>query len=145
MSPIEVLVFSLWRLMRVFTVDLVGPLVFWPTLVVVVALLAFLLQRAKPDLKGRLWVLPLLPACWLAAGLAGIAYASDPNASIRGGNSAVENALVFGFVGFLLLWVSVTYYLRGAKLFAALYAVTNLYFMAGMSISAYMAVSGLWT
>ena len=143
MSPVETVLYPLLRLCRVFTVDLVGAVVFWPVFLVVVGLLAFLLRRAMPQLRDKLWLLPILPLAWIAAGLSGVFFASDPDAPIRGGNPGVENALVFGFVGFLLAWVLVIYSLRQAKLFAALFAVTNLYFMAGMSIAAYVEVAGL--
>lgn len=143
MTPVDTLI-GLLGLMRVFTTDLVGHIVFWPALVVVAGLLAFLARRSLPALREKAWVLPLLPLCWIAVGLFGVFFTAGRDGAIRTGNSSAETTIVFGFVAFLLVWVSVIYALKDAKLFAALWAVTNLYFMVGMSVIAYMAVSAIW-
>lgn len=143
MTPVDILI-RFFGLMRVFTVDLAGHIVFWPVLVVDVGLLGYLARRSLPALREKAWVLPLLPLCWIAVGLFGVFFAAGRDGAVRTGNSSAETTIVFGFVAFLLVWVSVIYALKDAKLFSALWAVTNLYFMVGMSVIAYMAVSGIW-
>ena len=143
MSPVDILT-RLGGLMRVFTVDPAGPLVFWIGLVVALAALGLLARRSLEPLREKAWMLAILPACWIVVGLCGVFFARTTESGAPTGNTNVETALVFGFVAFLLVWVSVIYGLKETKLFAAVYAVINLYFMVGMSVAAYMAVSGIW-
>ncbi len=56
----------------------------------------------------------------------------------------VQFIVNYGIFAFLLVGLITIIYLRGARLFASVFFVINLYFMIAMNVLAGMAVTGNW-
>ena len=109
---------------------------------VIGALLMF--ARVSEDARSKLTVLLLFfPAIWLFVALWGALFAVNPRGPTI--NPTWVSAPVFAAPWLLLLSAvifSITQ--RGARLFALLYSIVNLYVLVAVSLFAGMAISGTW-
>ena len=109
---------------------------------VIGALLMF--QRVDGDVRSKLGVLLLFfPCIWLFVVVWGVLFAVNPAG--RTVNPAWVSAPIF-VAPWLLLLSAVVFSVvqRGARLFALLYSVVNLYVLVAVSLFAGMAMSGTW-
>src|SRR5262245_36307814 len=105
---------------------------------VVVALLMF--QRVSEDVRSKLGVLLLFfPGIWLFVVVWGVLFAVNPRGTTV--NPAWVSAPIF-VAPWLLLLSAVVFSIvqRGARLFALLYSVVNLYVLVALSLFAGMAM-----
>jgi hypothetical protein len=106
------------------------------------ALLLF--QRVDEDARSRLTTLLLFfPAIWLFVVVWGVLFAVKPSGTTI--NPPWVSAPIV-VAPWLLLLSAIVFFVvqRGARLFALLYSVVNLYFLVALSLFAGMAISWTW-
>jgi hypothetical protein len=140
------LVFSAftWFLSQSFTVGGLGPLFVWVPFLLLVAGL-FGAWKISVTQGQRLWILLTLPAIWILIGLLGGYYWIDwQHVPVQHSPPWVQFIVHYGIFAFLLVGLATILYLSGARWFASIYFVINLYFMIAMTLLAGMAVTGDW-
>jgi hypothetical protein len=138
-----------WFFHQSVTVGGLGSVFFWFPFLLLVSGLVGAWKIAVTETR-RLWILLTLPAMWITTGLLGGYYWLDwhpvPGQYVPMPHSPpwVEFSIRYGIFAFLLAGLITILYLRGARLFATVYFVVNLYFMIAMTFLAGMAVTGDW-
>jgi hypothetical protein len=107
--------------------------------------LVWAVLHAKPEARSRFWVLPVLPLVWVSIGLWGSYFWLDwEKKPVVQNPEWVAYPVSVLFCTFLVLGVALITYLRGARVFAVIYFLMNLYFVLAMSLLSGMAISGTW-
>lgn len=102
-------------------------------------------QRAEPIQYRKYGLLAVLPAIWIFTGLWGGAFWADwTNMPFVPNPAWVKYVLTVSVAAFLICGMGTILLFREARVFAAIYVVINLYFMAMMYFLATMAVTGVW-
>ncbi len=127
-----------------FLSQTVGGLVFWiPFLLLVYGLFGAL--KISVTESRQLWILLTLPAIWILTGLLGGYYWVDwQHVPVQHSPPWVQLIVSYSIFVFLLAGLATILYLRGARAFASIYFLLNLYFMIAMWFLAGMAVTGNW-
>jgi len=119
--------------------------VIWIPLVLLFLCLLYAHHRAEPLEWRKYWLLAIQPAIWIFVGLWGGYFWVDTQTFPFVPNPEwVINAIGVSLLIFLLSGLGTIAYLRGARWFAAIYFVINLYFMLAISFSSSMAITGNW-
>jgi hypothetical protein len=133
-----------WFLLQSSIVGGLGSFFFWVPFLLLVAGL-FGAWKISVIENRRLWILLTLPAIWILIGLLGGYYWVDwQHAPAQHSPPWVKFIVGHGIFAFLLIGLATILYLRGARWFASVYFVINLYFMITMTLLASMAVTGDW-
>jgi hypothetical protein len=133
----------LWGLWRIGAEAGAGGFV-WIALSLVAAGIIATVRRARPPLRAPRLLLAAQPAIWVAIGVWGAAVSlamyRDPG---RANPLWVFYPIDIGFLAFVVLGLATIAWLRGGRLFAALFFVVNLGLALMVSVFADMAVSGM--
>ncbi|HET6839348.1 MAG TPA: hypothetical protein VFH41_06385 [Bradyrhizobium sp.] len=133
-----------WFLAQSVIVGGIGSEFFWSPLLALIVGLAIAWKRMTVD-RRPLWILFLLPALWIFSGLLGGYYWMDwARAPVQYSPGWVLFALKYSLLAFFLVGLLSIIFLRGARWFATLCFVINLYFMITMTLLSSMAVTGDW-
>jgi hypothetical protein len=134
----------LWFMLQSVTVGGLGVPFFLAPFLALVAGLYFTWKKIAGD-RGRLWVLLVLPAIWILVGLLGGSYWVDWQATpVQTAPAWVKFLVNYGIFAFLIAAAAIIFYLKGARWFAFIWFLMNLYFMLSMTLLAGMAVTGVW-
>ena len=133
-----------WFLAQSATVGGLGSLFFWlPFMLLVVGL--FGAWKISVIERSQLWILLGLPAIWILTGLLGGYYWVDwQHVPVQHSPPWVLFIVGYGIFAFTLGGLATVICLKGARWFASIYFVINLYFMIAMTFLAGMAVTGNW-
>jgi hypothetical protein len=133
-----------WFLNQIVNVGGIGPEFFWPPFLALVVGLVISWKFSLID-RRRLWILLILPALWILTGLLGGYYWVDwARVPVQYSPWWVPHALNFNILSFLLIGLVSIIFLKGARWFASICFVINLYFMIAMTFLSAMAVTGDW-
>jgi hypothetical protein len=133
-----------WFLSQSVNVGGIGPIFFWPPFLALVAGLVITWKISSID-RRRLWILLILPVLWILTGLLGGYYWVDwARLPVQYPPPWVLYALNFNILSFLLIGLVSIIFLKGARWFASICSVINLYFMVAMTFLSAMAVTGDW-
>jgi len=102
---------------------------------IIVGMLIWAYRRRQPIENRKLSLLALLPSMWISMGL----WAGYVD-TYHKGDFDIWYPVNYGLFMYLVCAIGLTAYLRGARLFASLFAILNLWFMVYMSIEATEAV-----
>lgn len=117
----------------------------WIPLVLLFVGLAYAHYRAAPLEWRKYWLLAAMPTMWIFVGLWGSYFWKDPRSfPFVPHPEWVTYVIVVSLLTFLLYGLGTIAYLRGARWFAAIYFVINLYFMLALSFLSAQAVTGDW-
>jgi hypothetical protein len=121
-----------------------GSLFFWvPFLLLVTCLIGA--WKISVTESQRLWILLTLPAIWILTGLLGGYYwVAWQHVPVQQSPSWALFVVRYSIFAFLLVGLATILYLRGARWFASIYFMINLYFMIAMTLLAGMAITGDW-
>jgi len=112
---------------------------YWVILSIVVGMLILAYRRRQPIENRKLSLLALLPSMWIFMGLwAG--YLDTYHKGDVDYDPVLHYPDHYGLFLYLVCAIGLIAYLRGARLFASLFAILNLLFMLAMSIEANEAV-----
>jgi hypothetical protein len=133
-----------WFLNQIVNVGGIGPEFFWPPFLALVVGLVISWKFSLID-RRRLRILLILPALWILTGLLGGYYWVDwARVPVQYSPWWVPHALNFNILSFLLIGLVSIIFLKGARWFASICFVINLYFMIAMTFLSAMAVTGDW-
>jgi hypothetical protein len=133
-----------WLLSQSASVGGIGFSFFWPPFLALVLGLAVAWKISSVE-RRRLWILLILPALWILTGLLGGYYWVDwARVPVQYSPWWVLHALNFNMLSFLLIGLVSIIFLKGARWFASICFVINLYFMIAMTFLSEMAVTGDW-
>ncbi|MEH2480182.1 magnesium-transporting ATPase (P-type) [Nitrobacteraceae bacterium AZCC 2146] len=133
-----------WFLWQSSIVGGLGSLFFWVPFLLLVAGLFGAWKISEIERK-QLWILLTLPAIWILVGLLGGYYWVDwQHVPMQRSPPWVQFIVGYGIFAFLVVGLATIIYLKGARWFASVYFVINLYFMLTMTFLASMAVTGNW-
>jgi hypothetical protein len=119
--------------------------VIWIPLIVLLLCLWHTHRRAEPIECRKYRLLLLLPAVWIFVGLWGSYFWLDwQKFPVVPNPPWVAATVMASMAVFLLLGIGLIVYLRGARWFAAIYFVINLYFTLAISFLSDMAITGNW-
>ena len=134
-----------WFLWQSSVVGGYGAVWFWPPFVALSVALVWTFVRAEPIEHWKLALLALLPMVWIFVGIwGGYFWLHWERPPVVPNPAWVLYPVKFGIWVYLALAIGLVAYLRGARWFAALFALLNLYFMLTMTFLAGMAVTGDW-
>jgi len=134
----------IWFFVQSLNVGGLGYHFFWVPFLVLVVGLVITWKMSSVD-RRRLWILLILPVLWILTGLLGGCYWVDwARVPVQYPPPWVLYALNFNILSFLLIGLISVVFLKGARWFASIYFVVNLYFMIAMTFLSSMAVTGDW-
>ena len=133
-----------WFLQQCITVGGLGILWFAVPFVLLCATLVFLFLKMPNEARLRLPVLLTLPVLWMFEGFWGAYFWLEWQNPKAHNPPWTEWIPQYGFWTFLAVALLLLVYLRGSRIFAALFTLMNGYFMLGMSFLSGMAVTGAW-
>ena len=135
----------IWFLWQCSVVGGLGAPLFWIPAISLAAGMVISFRRSPVTVRGRFWLLALLPISWIAVGLWGGYFWVDTSPNRYHPNPPwVSWPVYYGLWIFLAMSVLLVLFMRHGRTFATLVAVGNLYFMFGMTLMAGMAISGIW-
>jgi hypothetical protein len=109
-----------------------------------VAGLYFTWKKAAID-KRRLWILLALPVIWILIGLLGGFYWLDTSqVPVKVSPAWVKFIVNYGIIAYLIAGAALVFHLKGARWFAFIWFLINLYFMLSMTLLSSMAINGVW-
>ena len=134
-----------WFLWQCSVVGGLGAPLFWIAAIGLTSAMVISFRKSPATVRGRFWLLAVLPISWIAIGLWGGYFWVDTSPNKYHPNPPwVSWPVNYGLWMFIALSVLLVLLLRQGRTFAALFALANLYFMLGMTLMAGMAISGTW-
>ena len=119
--------------------------VVWVPLSALLVALFIAYRRSEPFDRRRYFLLLIPPALWIFIGLWGSFFWIDVQKKPFVPNPEwVHQVIVVNLLAFLLSGIGLIIYLRGARVFATIYLIINLFFVLAMSFLASMAITGTW-
>jgi hypothetical protein len=117
----------------------------WGPLLLLAIALVVSYRRAQPIERRNYCFMAPLPAIWVFVGLWGAAFWVDwQTAPVIPNPKWISYVIWVSLAAFMICGAGLIALLRGARIFAAIYALMNLYFMLVMAFLALMAVTGDW-
>ena len=119
--------------------------VVWVPLIALLLALFIAYRRSEPLDRRRYLLLLIPPALWIFVGLWGSYFWIDLQKKPFVPNPGwVHPVIAVNLAAFLLSGIGLIIYLRGARVFATIYLIINLFFVLAMSLLASMAITGTW-
>ncbi len=115
---------------------------FWVPFSAVIVALVWAYWRGKPIAYWKLALLGILPLMWIVGFSGGLFWLLDWPKHFTRSPDWIFYPVGFGLLVYLGCAVGLIVYLRGARLFTALFALLNFYFMSYWSLLAIISYSG---
>ena len=133
----------IWGLWRVGADSGIGAGFVWIALSLVAAGVIATVQRARPPVRAPRLLLVAQPAVWVLIGIWGLGVSLMHRDPGRAAPLWVFYPIEVGFLVFVALGLFTIVYLRGGRVFAALFFAVNFGLALMVCVFADMAVSGM--